>query len=202
MARVALQELQQLHRRRVGPLQVVEEEHQRLGRRRGPDEQLQHRVEHVELRRALVGTVRVGVDQSSERLAGPSRSLCSTRRDRPLTAAPGAPAPTATARACRRRPSTCRSRCGRRGARLRPRASRGQAVLPTPGSPEMSTSRPMPAAASSSAGTRRRSGRSRPTSCGGEHPRSILARRRDLAAREIRSRAYRGDRPPHERCRR
>ncbi len=81
VAGVALEEVEQLHRRTVCPLHVLEEEHHR---RAGGEslEQLQHRVEDVE-RHGVHGRELVGVDQPSEclvaRTGGPVPPIAPNR---------------------------------------------------------------------------------------------------------------------------
>ena len=148
-------------------------------------EELERRLEQME----LAGRARfVGVQQPGQRVvAGPARpippviSQSVTQRTKDLNPRPQAGRAGAVPTGSDGRPH---APCVRPTSRI----SSARRVLPTPGSPEMSTSRPMPAKASSRARVSRRSGSSRPTR-GGLPTGSIVAGL-GLARREFRSRAY------------
>ena len=161
VARVAHEEGQEVARGAVRPVDVLEDEHQRL-RLGQPSQEGEQELEHATLReRALdvagLRRVELGQQRREARRAPPSSPASRPRSALTIGAYASSPSPRST-----QSPVSTRAPC----ARARVASSATRRVLPTPDSPETSATAGRPSAARSSAADRPASSRSRPTNSG------------------------------------
>ena len=171
-AQVAREEREEVARRAVGPVHVLEHDQQRrvlLGRRPSRLSTSSYSRPWPKRPRSAARAGPRRGRRGSRAASALARVLVEVRRR--VAASTRRAGRAARRRSARRRTPRRRTRCSRRAARGSPRSrarvlerAAASRVLPTPASPAISASRGRPAAASASAPSRTRSGSSRPIS--------------------------------------